>query len=79
MDEGIDEHTHMDEARVRAIAREEIASMAALVMRRTSEQDAHLTRSIERNAADDEVRAHLASIFGEVLKDFGDSPSEPGL
>lgn len=68
-----------DEVRIREIVREEIASMAALVLRRTSGQEAHLTRSIERNAADDEVRRHLAEIFGEVLSDFSRSDSEPGL
>lgn len=68
-----------DEVRIREIVREEIASMAALVLRRTQLDQAHLTRSIERNAADDVVREHLAEIFGEVLSDFSRSASEPGL
>lgn len=63
---------------VRQIVREEIASMAGLVLRRTQMDEAHLTRSIERNAADDVVRRHLAEIFGEVLRDFSGTDSEPG-
>lgn len=67
------------EQEARRVAREEIASLAGLVLSRTSMDDAHLSRSIERNAADDEVRRHLAEIFGEVLADFsghttGDQP-----
>lgn len=64
----------------RAIAREEIASLAGLVLRRAQEE--HSTRSFERNAADDVVRERLASIFGEALADFwghtgdGEAPGE---
>lgn len=66
------------EEMMRRVAREEIASLAGLVLSRTSMDDAHLTRSIERNAADDEVRRHLAEIFGEVLSDFSRTSAEPG-
>lgn len=63
---------------IREIARSEIASLAALVLRRT--QESNPTRSFERNAAEDAVNAKLASIFGEALSDFsghtgsGDKP-----
>ena len=66
----------------REVARQEISSLAGLILSRTSMDDAHLSRSIERNAADDEVRRHLAEIFGEALADFsghssaGHSPGE---
>ncbi len=53
---------------MRQVAREEIASLAALVLRRTSEE--HFTRSPERNTAEDVVADRLAAIFGEVLSDF---------
>ena len=62
----------------RKVAREEIASMAGLVLTRTSDDEAVLTRLSERNIADDAVRHAFASIFGEVLKDFGGSETEPG-
>lgn len=74
----IEEVVDLIERLARKIAREEIASLAGLVLSRTGEDDAHLSRSFERNAADDLVRQHLAEIFGEVLKDFGDSETEPG-
>jgi len=66
-------------AAVRAIARAEIASLAGLVLRRTSEE--HLSRSPDRNITDTQIRGMLAEIFGEVLADFsghtgGDEPGE---
>ena len=67
---------------IREIAREEIASLCGLVLRRSQETD--LTRSIERNVAHDVVDDTLAEIFGEALADFsgrtkGDAPgSGPG-
>lgn len=66
------------EPRVRTLARAEVASLAGLVLRRTSEE--HFTRSIERNTAEDVVADRLASIFGEVLADFSGHTSgeEPG-
>lgn len=60
----------------REIAREEIASLSGLVLRRSQEE--HPTRSFERNAADEVVSERLAEIFGEALKDFGDTSVEPG-
>ena len=62
-------------AAVRAIAREEIASLAGLVVRRT--QDLTLTRSPEHNIADEATRDALASIFAEALNDFT-TDAEPG-
>lgn len=55
-------------AEARDIARAEIASLAGLVLRRTSEE--HLTRSPDRNITDTQIRGMLAEIFGEVLSDF---------
>jgi hypothetical protein len=57
------------EALARRVAREEIASLAGLVLRRL--QDDRPTRSFERNAAEDVLDDHLSRIFGEVLADFG--------
>ena len=59
----------------REVAREEIASLAGLVVRRT--QDLTLTRSPEHNIADEATRDALASIFAEALNDFT-TDSEPG-
>jgi len=55
-------------ALARAAAREEVASLAGLVLRRTQVQD--LTRVPEHNIAEEVVNSKLASIFGEVLSDF---------
>jgi len=66
---------HADE--VREIARQEIASLCGLVLRRAQDSEQHLTRSFERNAANDVVHERLAEIFGEALRDFG-GPSAPG-
>jgi hypothetical protein len=63
---------------VRQIVRAEIASLAGLVMRRTEQAEAKLTRSFERNLADEVARATIARIFGEVLADFSSESSEPG-
>lgn len=65
-------------AAVRQIAREEIASLAALVLRRT--QDEELTRSFDRNITDTQIRGKLAEIFGEALADFSGHTKgeEPG-
>jgi len=60
----------------RVIAREEIASLAALAMRRLQED--HFTRSNERNLAAEVAKGLLASFWGEVLNDFGKTDSEPG-
>lgn len=63
------------EAEIRLIAREEIASLAGLVVRRT--QDLTFTRSPEHNIGDEAARDALAGIFGEALNDFT-TPAEPG-
>lgn len=65
-----------DEARVRQIAREEIASLAGLVLRRAQEEN--YTRDPDRNLAIDITNSTLARIFGEALRDFGATGSEPG-
>lgn len=61
-----------DEASLRRIAREEIASLAGLMLRRL--QDMGPTRSPERNMAV-EISTEL---WGEVLRDFGGTDTEPG-
>ena len=65
------------EARMREIAREEIASLAGLVVRRTADDEALVSRSPDFNRTDEQIRERLATIFGEALKDFGGS-SSPG-
>lgn len=52
----------------RQIVREEIASLAGLVLRRT--QETRPTRLGEHNIAEDVVNEKLAHIFGEALADF---------
>lgn len=64
--EALDEH-------IRKIAREEIASLSGMMLRRL--QDMGPTRSMERNMAVE----ILSELFGEALKDFGDSSSDPGV
>ena len=63
---------------MRQIARQEIASMAGLVLRRAQEEQ--LTRLEERNIAEETVNAKLRAIFGEVLSDFSGHTKgeEPG-
>jgi hypothetical protein len=68
--------TEAQQAEVKAIARGEIASLAGLVLRRLQEE--HFTRSIERNAMEDVLDERLSEIFGEALRDFGDTKTEPG-
>jgi len=59
---------------VRAIVREEIASLAGLALRRT--QDRQYTRSIERNMAMDIVNEEIAQFWGEVLAQYGSDDSD---
>lgn len=59
----------------RAIAREEIASLAGLVLRRV--QDVARQYGETGDTALVEV-GDLSTIFGEALRDFGGSASEPG-
>lgn len=56
----------------REIAREEIASLSGLMLRRLQEMGP--TRSNERNMAVE----ILSELFGEALRDFGGTTSEPG-
>ena len=62
----------------RAIAREEIASLAGMVLARTKERNP--TRLNEHNIAEDVVMETLAAIFGEALADFSGHTGgeEPG-
>lgn len=60
----------MDEAAVRAIVKEEIASLAGKALRRT--QDRNYTRSNERNMAIDVANEELAEFWGEVLSEYGE-------
>lgn len=61
-----------EEAQVREIVREEIASFSGLMLRRL--QDMGPTRSPERNMAVE----ILNELFGEALNDFGKTDSAPG-
>ncbi len=54
----------------RQIAREEIASLCGLVLRRL--QDIMTDGNVKVFASE------IASIFGEALHDFGGTPDEPG-
>lgn len=56
---------------VREIVRQELASAFALVLRRTQEDEAQLSRSPERNTTDEMIRNRLAQIFGELLQEYG--------
>jgi hypothetical protein len=66
------------QATIRKIVREEIASMAGLVLRRAQEEN--YTRDPERNIAIDVTNDTFARIFGEVLADFSGHTKgeEPG-
>jgi hypothetical protein len=59
------------EEQVREIVRQELASAFALVLRRTQEDEAQLSRSPERNTTDEMIRNRLAQIFGELLQEYG--------
>lgn len=61
---------------VRSIAREEIASLCGLVLRRLQDHDL-ASRSMERNIATEVVQETLAAIFGEALRDFSATEVEP--
>jgi hypothetical protein len=54
------------EAEIRRVAREEIASLCGLVLRRTQDRAGMATR------------VELAAIFGEALADFSQTKAEPG-
>ena len=59
----------MSSDEVRAIVREEIASLAGKALRRT--QDRNYTRSNERNMAVDVANDEMAEFWGEVLAEYG--------
>lgn len=63
---------HLEDV-AREVAREEIASFSGMMLRRL--QDMGPTRSFERNMAVE----ILSELFGEALRDFSATPSEPGL
>jgi hypothetical protein len=62
------------EAAVRAIAREEVASLCGLVLRRLG-QPAYENES---PAGDVDTRRLLREVFGEALNDFGKTQTGPG-
>lgn len=57
-----------DLAQVRAAARDEVASLCGLVLRRA--QEIQFTRSIERNHAAEVFQQEMSEIFGEALQQF---------
>jgi hypothetical protein len=59
----------MDEAAVRAIVREEIASLAGKALRRT--QDMDFTRLGEHNMMVEVANREMAQFWGEVLSEYG--------
>lgn len=73
----MDEDRAINEGWVRGVAREEIASLCGLILRRLQDH-AGPTRSIERNMATEEVQETLNAVFGEALRDFSDTAAEPG-
>lgn len=56
----------------RQVAREEVASLAGLILRRLQEEG--LSRSPERN----HTVEVLNRVFGEALNDFGGTQTAPG-
>ncbi len=58
-----------DEAAMRRIVREEIASLAGLALRRTQDRD--WTRSPDRNLAMEVANEEAAQFWGEVLAEYG--------
>lgn len=65
-------------ADVRAIAREEIASLCGLVLRRSQDVEEIARRTGTEGDAELLPGAIVASIFGEAMRDFGATTSEPG-
>lgn len=63
----------MEEAEVRKVAREEIASLCGLVLRRVQDLARPLDLDDRRLYVSD-----LSKIFGELLHDFSSTPDEPG-
>lgn len=61
-------------AYVRAIVREEIASLAGLALRRL--QDERFTRSIEGNMAAMKAKEVIGHFWGEVLSEYGNEDTE---
>jgi len=59
----------MSEDEVRAIVRDEIASLAGKAFRRT--QDREYTRVGERNTMVDIANEQMAQFWGEVLAEYG--------
>ncbi len=59
---------------IREVAREEIASLAGLILRRLQLESEGF---VDSTGAVVDIRL-LEQIFGEVLRDFGATPDEPG-
>lgn len=68
----MDEIGEMVERIATKVAREEVASLSGMILRRL--QDMGPTRSPERNMAVE----ILSELFGEALRDFSATTSEPG-
>jgi hypothetical protein len=54
---------------MRTVARQEIASLAGLALRRL--QDEQFTRSFEHNTATDAAKEVMGHLWGEVLSEYG--------
>jgi hypothetical protein len=66
----------MTEDEVRAIVRQEIASLAGKALRRT--QDESFTRSPIHNEAQAAANQVMAHFWGEVLSEYGDAEIRDG-
>lgn len=72
---GLPVHPQMVERVIRRIARQEIASLAGLALRRT--QDATLTRNPVHNEAEAAAQGVAAHFWGEVLAEYGGEETLP--
>ncbi len=68
----------MIELRAREIARDEIASLAGLALRRVQESKAALETETGPLEIEDGTFSLLGSIFGEALHDFSGTEHAPG-
>ena len=64
----------MTEDEVRAVVREEIASLAGKALRRSQDQD--LSRSPERNMMTEIANREIAQFWAEVLAEYGDDDQD---
>ena len=61
----------------RAVAREEIASLCGLVLQTANEQTSTSGR-VRAEARAEVLSSAIMSAFGEALRDFGSTTTEPG-